>query len=456
VLRRWIEAEWSELTPLEQVAVLARLKRIGCEQAAQRLDEARDKGETSPCVGWLSYPETFGDDPRSPWDAMNALTRMLDPRVTTFCVALERKRRELAEVEPLSTDQQELETLSQQPGPEFAENYWLFTIAVMAWNKASGWSVRCETLPKVGLRFRADVDENALGDTGSGDVSRLLSEGWERLTTEQRDEVLAQMEKTGRELASERVERGFRAPARLTNFLAVFDDLLASRKAPDKLGMLTVDPRTTAFCLALEEEKRRLLGEQPLPRSIRILERLLRSAMAELAGVTEAFMREYRLLGGVAYSDDVWLVASSAVRVLAEARTPDEGFSQAEARFCGDADRLGVIAFLKEHPTLMKASSEVSAALDRHTMLVWALNKATRWRLWSDAAERMQRELLRDQIRAMLPGADVGNAIPLAAGHLLVPVAGGDDVEEKVRELLGEPMTMEEATENIGDRRTLQ
>src|SRR5579862_4774999 len=136
MLDRWLHTGWNDLSPFEQGVVLAQLELRGQKAARRQFDEAQEKGTPVPVVDCWTYLDEVGDNPSSPWLPWNSFEKLLDPRVSTFCIAMERERRGLMGLDPFPTQQEDILRLGQQASSlsNGDEDYALFTIALMTLN----------------------------------------------------------------------------------------------------------------------------------------------------------------------------------------------------------------------------------------------------------------------------------------------------------------------------------
>jgi hypothetical protein len=137
-----------------------------------------------------------------------------------------------------------------------------------------------------------------------------------------------------------------------------------------------------------------------------------------------------------------------AAHFAAEARSEEKG-APPETVFADNPDYFAAIEIVRGNAGLQEAANDCRQAFEWETLLGWALNGATGWGRWRQVHETRQRELLREQLRSLVPGAEVSAVTTVGSGKLLVTLSGGKEIEKKLQELLGDPMGVTQFVKDI-------
>jgi hypothetical protein len=295
------------------------------------------------------------------------------------------------EADPVPTDPAELRSLIDQALPMLGtkEGYSQLTLSMMALNQVLGWRMEFKQDPNGKWMFVSESGDTAPVESRNKQVRKLIAGNWNELTVQQQENVLAGMEQIGREMAQELRTRGNESPAEMHHFLRAFGSLV--RRDPDllALALLTMDPRTTTFCLALETERRRLFGELPLEENVRILE-FRRAAMAlRMASAERALSEEYWRVFGSPCPIDFEFLASVAIECPPDPDTFPEDEVGLARDYLNSETYLAVVAALSENPALRDAAIAVGRARSEYVLVCWSLNKASGWDLWREGSTRI-------------------------------------------------------------------
>lgn len=371
-------------------------------------------------------------------------------RPPTFCLSLEAERRWLLGIEPLPGTPGELNRLLEGPWSiTTPEDYCLVMLTLMALNQASSWSLRFVEASGGGGWFTNELDGEETPAPGAEEARKLITACWDDLTADERSRAFWKMEAIGRQAAGEQVEASNGTSVTLDDFLELFDGLLPDPEDESEWAALTMDPCTTTFCLALEEERRRLLGEEPLPVKAKVLHPKRNTAVARRIDAEEAFQQEHQRLYGHRCPERI-LIGAMAVAAHLSAEARSEGrCAPPETVFADIPDYLAAIEIVRGNASHREAANKCREALEWETLLGWALNRATGWGRWRQIHETRQRELLREQLRSLVPGAEVSGVTTVGSGKLRVTLSGGKEIEKKLQELLGDPMSMTQVLREI-------
>jgi hypothetical protein len=428
---------------LEQVAVLTNLKNHAVAIMEWQTSRARQEGRSVPMVDYSSYVDIFGDALDASWDPSDTVALVLDPRVTTFCLAMERERRKLMEIEPIPSDPDDLDRMAREALSALFgfERMVQSSIAMMAHNERSGWTMRYVRNPDGGDPFVFDEPEVESKSNGMDPV-RWVATDWTELSSGEKQRVLAEMERIGKQAGWEDAQSDVKAAAPYREFLQLFGNLVPPPGHAYEHALAMMDPRVTTFCLALETERRSELGEPPLPVEAATLEPLIKAANRRRAAAEECLERRLRSIPDAPASDTFCMFAVPLIRRCPEIVGEEVDWARIDTELSDEPEGQTVIAAMERDDDLRRAAVRYERALSHLTRLSWAFNKATGWRLWSEQQKAMSNAQVRGYLEAILPGGAASQMIRTDENSVPGPVDRGRPGAG--RQVLDEPMSPEE------------